>query len=200
MTLPSKQTLLIVVAIVAVPTVAVAWWLLSPLFIDKTVVEEFPYSANAVMPEGVTKTEAEGIMSGMAKVNMDKTEVMPSEMAEATIVATGQFRDADSFHKGSGAAKLYRLAEGEALLRLENLVVTNGPDLHVILTPNPDPKNRTDVHDAGYVDLGKLKGNRGDQNYDVPAGSDLGSFGSVVIYCMPFHVVFSVATLEASGG
>ena len=47
----------------------------------------------------------------------------------------------------------------------------------------------------GYLDLGKLKGNRGNQNYPIPADVDISIFNSVVIYCKPFAVVFSVATL-----
>jgi hypothetical protein len=46
-----------------------------------------------------------------------------------------------------------------------------------------------------YLDLGSLKGNLGNQNYDIPAGTDINQFKSVVIYCLPFHVVFSTADL-----
>jgi len=74
--------------------------------------------------------------------------------------------------------------------------VTNGPELHVILAPHPNPESRGDVTAAGYVDLGKLKGNIGDQNYAIPENVDLPGVGSVVIYCKPFHVIFSVATLQ----
>ena len=52
---------------------------------------------------------------------------------------------------------------------------------------------------AGFVDLGKLKGNRGNQNYEIPDGVDVAAQGSVVIYCMPFHVIFSVASLRDAG-
>ena len=196
MKLPSKKVLMVSGAIVAILVLAVAWWLLSPLFINRTVVEEFPFSADAEMPAGLTQDQAESIMSGMAKINMESVEEMPSAMAEATVIAAGQFRDGDRFHKGSGEATLYQLPDGSGLLRFDGLEVTNGPDLHVIVTPHPNPSGRSDVHDAGYIDLGQLKGNRGDQNYPVPDGTDLSSFGSVVIYCMPFHVVFSVAALS----
>ena len=72
-------------------------------------------------------------------------------------------------------------------------------DLHVILTPHENPKNRGDVETPGYIDLGKLKGNKGDQNYPIPDDVDTGIQGSVVIYCNPFHVVFSVASLKDAG-
>ena len=114
----------------------------------------------------------------------------------AVKLKTGDFHDQDAFHKGSGQATIYRGPDGEHLLRLENLDVTNGPDLHVILTPNRDPKSQGDVKNTGWVDLGKLKGNRGNQNYPIPDDVDIAIQGSVVIYCKPFHVIFSVAPLE----
>ena len=192
----SKKILLITVAIVAIPVLAFVWWLLSPLFLNTTVEEEFPFSASAEMPPDVSRTEAESIMSGIAKINMESVEPMPSEMSQAERISTGMFRDADSFHRGSGSATIYRLAGGAGALRFENLDVTNGPDLHVLMSTHPDPMGRQELRDAGYITLGKLKGNRGNQNYEIPADTDLDSIGSVIIYCMPFHVIFSVAPLE----
>jgi hypothetical protein len=78
-------------------------------------------------------------------------------------------------------------------LRLEDFSVTNGPDLHVLLAENPSPPDHDSL--GMYLDLGSLKGNLGDQNYDIPAGTDINQFKSVVIYCLPFHVVFSTADL-----
>ena len=125
----------------------------------------------------------------------------PTESAQAAVVKlkTGSFRDQDSFHKGSGEATIFRGPDGSLLLRLENLRVTNGPDLHVILSPHPDPGNQGELKGPGYIDLGKLKGNRGNQNYEIPNEVDVAALGSVVIYCKPFHVIFSVATLEDAG-
>ena len=208
--MPSKKVIIIALAIVAAPVLAVAWWLLSPLFMNTTVDEEFPAPVAAVvvplpddvtMPPDMTLAEARGVMVGMAKVDAPMTEPMPSEMMAsadaATAVSAGEFQDADSFHRGSGSATIYRLPSGEGVLRLENFSVTNGPRLHVILAPSANPAGRGEVRADGHLDLGGLKGNRGDQNYPIPADADLSSFGSAVIYCVPFNVVFSVATLEA---
>ena len=107
--------------------------------------------------------------------------------------------DQDSIHKGSGTAIIYRGPDGSLLLRLENFSVTNGPDLHVYLSPHPNPGRGGQVRTAGYVDLGELKGNRGNQNYPIPAGVDIDIQQSVVIYCVPFSVVFSVAMLQDAG-
>ena len=84
------------------------------------------------------------------------------------------------------------------MLRLEDFRATNGPDLHVLLSPAADPASRDELQTAGYVGLGKLKGNIGNQNYEIPANIDPNAQGSVIIYCMPFHVIFSVAPLSPS--
>ncbi len=77
------------------------------------------------------------------------------------------------------------------MLRFEAFDVTNGPDLHVLLVENIDGTNHNEIGE--YVDLGALKGNMGNQNYEIPADVDLSHYAGVMIYCMPFHVVFSTA-------
>lgn len=181
-------------AAVLLPLAALAWWLGSPLFLSTTVEEEFPLSAGAAVPEGMSQEEVEEVMSEMAAQAHPVQEEMPGETGGAVRVRSGRFGDVDSFHRGSGSATIYRLEDGSALLRLEEFQVTNGPDLHVLLVPHPQPAGREEL--SGYLGLGKLKGNIGDQNYPIPGGTDLDAFGSVVIYCLPFHVLFSVAPLE----
>ena len=191
-----KRGVIVVSVVVLVPLLAFAWWLLSPLLFDKTVDEEFPLTVSADVPASMTRAEVEAVMEGMAKTVALVGDAMPDAMAEAVALKVGQFRDADRFHKGSGAATLYRLQDGSALLRIEEFRVTNGPDLHVILASNPDPSGRGELHEGDYIDLGKLKGNVGNQNYPLPADADAFVFNSVVIYCSPFHVIFSVASLN----
>ena len=185
---------LILAAMTAV-VLALAWWLGSPLFLSKTVDEEFPLTVDATVPENMTRAEVEAVMKGMAMVDSPMSEGMMAGMAGASVVKTGTFRDADRSHKGSGSVTIYRLEDGSHVLRLEDLNVTNGPDLRVILSPDPDPRSRDDVTTEGYVELGKLKGNIGNQNYPIDAGVDVSAFNSVVIYCKPFHVLFAVAGL-----
>ena len=211
----TRNILIIVGVVVLAPVVALAWWFLSPLVFDQTVDEEFPLAANAVVPANMTTEEVNSLMVSMAKVDQPPmADAMPQEMASDTvsdgsasssdaaaasggpqIIASGNFRDADSFHQGSGAATIYRSADGSGLLRLEDFRVTNGPDLHVLLSPAAEPASRDELQAAGYVGLGKLKGNIGNQNYEIPANIDVNAQGSVIIYCMPFHVIFSVAPL-----
>jgi hypothetical protein len=185
--------------IVAIPALAIAWWLGSPLFLDRIVEEEFVFGGQTFKPASMSGSEIDDLMADAAGVDQPASEPMTGEMTSAAVVRTGAFRDADSFHRGSGKATLYRLADGSHVLRLEDFRVTNGPDLHVILSPAADPTSRAAVMGTGYVDLGSLKGNIGSQNYVLPDSGDPASFGSVVIYCKPFHVIFSVASLHAPG-
>ena len=112
------------------------------------------------------------------------------------MLKTGDFRDQDSFHKGIGQTTIYRRPDGSHLLRLDEFKTTNGPDLHVILTPHQNPTRQNDVKTPGYVNLGKLKGNIDNQNYPIPDDIDVTVQGNVIIYCKPFHVIFSVAQLQ----
>ena len=139
--------------------------------------------------------------SGAAASEMVQTTMaeVAGQMGEATQVASGSFKDADAFHRGSGQAIIYSAPGGGHLLRLEALDVTNGPALHVILSTHEDPTNGDEVKLPGYADLGPLKGNRGNQNYTIPADVDVSAIRSVVVYCKPFSVVFSVATLSHGG-
>ena len=82
-----------------------------------------------------------------------------------------------------------------------NLDTSDGPDLRVWLSDQPvrDGTAGWRVFDDGaWVELGKLKGNKGNQVYDVPAGTDLDSLRSVTIWCKRFSVSFGAAALVAS--
>ncbi len=195
---------LIGVGIVAIVPIAwLAWWLLSPLWMDTEVSEEFPLAARAVIPENMTMGEVEEVMAAAADMEDRSVSETMSEMTATTAREepqsrlTGQFQDADAFHKGSGSATVYDVGGGQLVLRLDEFRVTNGPDLRVLLANAPNPEGHSDLADAGYVELGKLKGNVGSQNYEIPDDFDLAKAQSVVIYCNPFRVVFSVASLEA---
>jgi Electron transfer DM13 len=114
--------------------------------------------------------------------------------AEWLVAAQGQFAGADDFHQGAGVATILQQGESQ-VLRFEDFSVTNGPELHVYLTRQPAPASSADVGDD-FVDLGPLKGNQGNQNYDIPPAVDVSQYQGVVIYCVPFHVVFASASLS----
>ena len=121
-------------------------------------------------------------------------EEMPSSSPQ--VIARGRFVDADAVHKGSGEATLYGLRDGSHVVRFEDFRTTNGPDLVVYLARHPSPTQAADVLGNGFVSLGKLKGNIGNQNYSIPEGTDVTEYNSVVIWCELFGVLFSPAALS----
>ncbi|MXX65922.1 MAG: DM13 domain-containing protein [Chloroflexi bacterium] len=204
---------LLIALIVFVPAGGLAWWLGSPLFIDQRVNEEFPRLVNATVPGNINPADAEVVMMTMEKISNPVAEPMmepvttPAPSVAAPDVAEvpadpvalleGGFFGADAFHQGDGSATVYDLGDGSRVLRFEEFEVTNGPDLRVLVTPDPNPFDHAALVEAGYTELGRLKGNIGNQNYDIPPDVDTDSIGSVIIYCAPFHVIFAVAPLNA---
>ncbi len=191
-----KVTGLIIAAIV----LALGWFLVSPLFIDRTVDEPFVFTTetggldlDAVMemPEEKRQEMRDEIMAiAASEADTEATEEMPTE---PRMIAGGMFVDADAVHRGTGTASLYALPDGSHVVRFEDFKVTNGPDLYVYLAKHPDPKSADDVTDGGFVSLGKLKGNIGNQNYVIPDDVNVDDYGSVVVWCQLFGVLFSPA-------
>lgn len=176
----------------------------SPLFYDRTVDEDFDIllpsggldmAAVMAMPDGKRDSMMDEIMDVAAKAPDQAADDAMPEAAPAQ-VARGEFRDADAIHKGSGDAVVYRLPDGRHVVRFEDFRTTNGPALVVYLAQHPNPVVAGDVTDGGFLDLGKLKGNVGNQNYIIPADIDVAEYGSVVIWCELFDVLFSPASLE----
>ena len=114
----------------------------------------------------------------------------------AKVLAKGEFHKAEK--AGSGTATIYQLADGKRVLRLTNFAVDNGPDLHVRLIAANDAKNTASVAKTDHVELGKLKGNKGSQNYDVPENVDLSKYKAISIWCNRFSVNFAAAPLSAA--
>jgi len=102
----------------------------------------------------------------------------------------GEFEGADDFHFGSGTVRLIETAPGIWVVRFEDFTVRNGPDLHVYLSP--DSKG----YDKAAIELGPLKATDGNFNYDIPAGTEVSSQMSVVVWCKQFGVLFAVARLR----
>ena len=98
-------------------------------------------------------------------------------------------------HQTSGRVTIYKRPDGTEYLRLTNFSTSNGPDVHVILTKDARATGENGV-DQDHVELGALKGNQGDQNYDLPGSADLTQYTAAVIYCERFHAVFGAAELE----
>jgi hypothetical protein len=98
-------------------------------------------------------------------------------------------------HETRGVATIYRLADGQRVLRLSDFATSNGPDVRVYLVAAENATDNEMVKKAGFVELGKLKGTDGDQNYDVPANLDLDKYRAVTIWCRRFSVNFGTAPL-----
>ena len=101
-------------------------------------------------------------------------------------------------HPTSGRASIYQAPDGKLDLRLTDFMTSNGPDVHVILVQSNDEALTKDFvkSELNNIELGQLKANQGDQNYDLPDSADLSRYDEVVIYCERFHVIFGLAKLD----
>ena len=112
------------------------------------------------------------------------------------MLAKGEFHNAEK--AGKGTATVYQLADSKRVLRLSDFETDNGPDLHVRLIAADDAKDTASVAKAEFVELAKLKGNKGNQNYDLPKDVDLSKYKVVSIWCNRFSVNFAAARLTAA--
>ena len=115
---------------------------------------------------------------------------------EVKTIETGTFHG--KVHQTSGRATVYQQADGKLVLRLTNFKTSNGPDVHVVLIAANDAVDDANFLNNGTqrVELGKLKGNEGDQNYEIPKGTDLSKFQTVSVYCDRFNANFGAAPLQ----
>jgi hypothetical protein len=137
----------------------------------------------------VNKTVNEGLVTASASTPGQSSE---GATAPASILA-GQFHSVA--HETKGTASVHDLGGGRRVLRLTEFATSNGPDVRVYLVAAQDASDNATVTRAGYIELGKLKGNEGDQNYEIPAGADLTKYRAVTIWCHRFSVTFATAPL-----
>jgi hypothetical protein len=162
-----RRTWIIGLAVVG----GIGWYAFRPelLFVRKSVNEGLPVAA------------AQSGSAGAAKA------------AAAAVLVQGQFKSVA--HETRGSATILELSNGNRLLRLTEFTTSNGPDVRVYLVAAPDAADNETVKKAGFVELGKLKGTDGDQNYEVPADLDLNKYRAVTIWCRRFAVNFGTAPL-----
>jgi Electron transfer DM13 len=130
-------------------------------------------------------------------INQQVSEAAPASVSgEAEPLYTGKLESRE--HPTGGRATIYRESSRKNYLRLTDFATSNGPDVHVLLVKAEEPALSKIIVPGNleYVELGSLKGNQGDQNYDLPAGADLEKYQAVAIYCERFHAIFAVARLE----
>jgi Electron transfer DM13 len=201
-----------------------AFYLASPLFISTEIDEPLPEGSDVASPspsnqfqEFMAMSEEERIQAGnqmneqeknqimlefvrmntsidesMAQINHSLSEEQTSQTGNesSNLLLTGSFVGVgDGIHDAQGIAKVIPIEGGGNVLRLEDLVVTNGPDLYVYLS--------IDKSASDFINLGRLKANIGNQNYPIPAGTDMSKYNTVLIWCRAFSVLFGSADLKS---
>lgn len=170
----------IIIVIITLGVLGLGWYLLSPLFLDTIVNEDFPIE--------IEKENSLEVSMGQ-DIIMD--ESMLEVRSEMSVTKIGSFIGADNSHQGSGDVKL--IIDGEKkFLRFENFSVTNGPDLFVTVNKQANP---TSDNFGEHIIIGALKGNKGSQNYDI-SDIDISEYASVSIYCRAFSTLFATAKIQ----
>ena len=165
-----NKSIPIIIAVVIVGGISA--YAVSPYFTESTIDE--------ALPTDVVLQPKNEVM--MDEAMMD--EMIPMSYA-GSFIGVG-----DGIHDAQGDAYTISTKDGNNILRLENFESTNGPDLHVYLA--------TDDNASDFVNLGKLKANMGNQNYDIPEETDLQKYNKVLIWCKTFGVLFGSAELSSS--
>jgi len=163
------------------------WFQPQKLFFNTTVNESLPGAVHT-NPAG----ERTGATGSAGPTPPSSAGASRSADRALKVVVSGSFRSLE--HGTTGRAIVLGRSDGTLILRLENLDTSNGPDLRVYLSQVPAGGD-LHAYRNGFIDLGPLKGNRGSQNYAIPAGIDLSKFKSAVVWCRRIRVGFGVAPL-----
>jgi hypothetical protein len=165
------------------------WYLGSPLVLSNTIDEPAPIAVGETSPEPTAPSSSDAPRGGSTPPPAAEAPTSSSTATPALIERSGSFAGADEFHFGQGMAHLIETSPNSFTVRLQDFAVRNGPDLYVYLSP------LADGYADGAVELGRLKADRGNQNYSVPAGTDVEAAASVVVWCKQFSVLFASAPL-----
>jgi len=128
-------------------------------------------------------------------VNKYVDEKLPSANSASALqtLESGTFHSV--LHPTQGTATVYRIADGSRVIRFTNFKTSNGPDVHVYMVAAEDATDNASVPRAGFIDLGSIKGNVGDQNYTLGSDVDLSKYRTVSVWCKRFSVNFGAAPL-----
>ena len=191
------------ILVLGVPFVIVNWWLLSPFFIDDVADDDLIEVGIATEePAGDAAAEAPAdaaspteLPAGDAASEPPPTEASPpAGEAGAELLGTGSFVGLAG-HSGAGDAELIAQGDGAYVLQFRNFDIQNGPDLKVYLVPGADQTGLA----PGSINLGDLRGNVGDQLYQLPAGTEIGSGDyTALVWCEAFSVEFVGATITVA--
>jgi hypothetical protein len=177
----------------AILAAGLLWYLFRPeaLIISKRVNEPFPGAEPTLSSIAESPDTAQSSRVNTSAMTPPSDQV---GRVEPVKLATGQFHS--NAHETKGIATIYRLDNGRLALRLTQFSTSNGPDVRVYLVAAADVNDEAVAKRAGVVDLGPMKGNVGDQNYELPAGVDLTNYRAVSIWCRRFSVNFGAAPLS----
>lgn len=179
-TLRRSRSVQAALALVLVVSGAFGWWTISPLFLTTTLSEDLPARATAT----AAATTA-------ASAPTAPTIAPTSAPAGPKVLSMGQLQRVDDLHRGTGPVSLIEL-DGKTYLRFDNVAIQNGPDLHVYLA-----RGMGGAYDGSRdLYLGALKATNGSFNYELPAGTPLADYKSVVVWCRAFTVLFTWADLR----
>jgi Electron transfer DM13 len=217
----NKKILSVIIIVVAAVAIPFGIYTISPLFTSNTVNEPLPTTTAAIVnkkakvqeyqkfismneqdrmnaAKHMNQTEKNMVMIGADQINNTINEnvmtpgTMKQQQVNATItskIRTGTFIGAgDGFHNTEGLAKVIPLGQVSIVIRLENFKSTNGPNVHLYIS--------TDKAASNFIDLGRLKANNGNQNYNIPNGTDLAKYNRVLVWCKDFSVLFGSAELK----
>jgi hypothetical protein len=123
---------------------------------------------------------------------------MPAAQRDSSAQPLGSGRFYSILHPTEGTATIYQMGDGTRVLRLTSFSTSNGPDVHVYMVAADDAKDVAAVENAGFIDLGVIKGNIGNQNYSLASDLDLAKYRAVSIWCKRFSVNFGAAALRPS--
>jgi len=129
-------------------------------------------------------------------VNRRVDEALPTGKGGLAPQAVESGKFYSILHPTKGTATIFQTGDGTHILRLTNFSTSNGPDVHVYMVAADDAKDVATVGNAGFVDLGVIKGNIGDQNYTLTNDLDLAKYRAVSIWCKRFSVNFGAAALR----
>ena len=157
----------------------IAYYLISPAFKVVELDESFPLEVKDSMNsmDAETKAEFERQVELKKDEIMEKEETMPST---PQVLSQGAF--IESAHEVAGNALLIE-TNNEKILRFEDFETINGPNLHIYLS--------SDLGDEDFVDLGEIKATKGNVNYEIPSNIDTNKYNKVLVWCVPFKVLFS---------
>lgn len=187
------------VLILGVPFLVASWWLIEPYFVDDVVDDAFEVSITDSVSDTTSDTVASSPNSSATEPSVaDPSTQAPVDTSDAgisspTLISSGTFIGLAG-HEGRGDAGIFRLPDGGHVLRFENFDIENGPDLRVYLVPGESQTEPVD----GSIGLGALRGNVGDQTYDLPADFVPSGPWTALVWCEAFSVEFVGATLPNS--